>query len=260
MRRFLALAVLLSASSAAPLEVKFPQATLRGFPDLSDAKGRKIADGKLVQWVQGERLFARLVWSFPDGRRITEETELHQGKELTQTRWSVEDRYSGGITRHFEVDFEAKRASGFKVEGKKRSDWSEKVDVTPGKTFAGFGVAVATANLIDRLRAGEKIELDTVAWMPKPRHATVQLSLGKPRSLKRGGKDVLVDQVVVHPKVPWPINKLLNVQDVHLYYFHDDPPQLMRAEQSLIEVKDEQVRIDVLPGGQKLSRSQARRP
>ena len=53
--RLVALACLGVAFRASPVEVLYPSATLRGFPDLSDEHGHKIADGKLAQWIEGTR-------------------------------------------------------------------------------------------------------------------------------------------------------------------------------------------------------------
>ena len=61
----LAIAVLLLASAASPVEVRYPQATLRGFPDLNDASektpgnvnvllGRLVEAGVLYRVRKGE--------------------------------------------------------------------------------------------------------------------------------------------------------------------------------------------------------------
>jgi hypothetical protein len=252
--RALALASLVLASAAGAVEVRYPAGTLRGFPDLGDEHGTKVADGRWSQWVEGDRLFARLDWSFLDGRQIEEQVSFRQGRELVQESWSFVERDAGHEIRRFGVDFNEGRAWG-----RKGSDhWSEKIDVKPGKTFVGLGFQFAAANLLPRLQAGEKIDLDAVAFMPKPRTAGVELSVAGAPDLVRAGKSLPAIDVIIHPKVPWPISAIVKARDIHLRYYRDAPPQLLRAELPMAEVGDPMMRIDVLAAGKPLRHPEAR--
>ncbi len=260
LRPSVALAVLLAAAPALPIEPHYPQATLRGFPDLSDEHGTKIADGALTQWVEKGKLHLRMTWEFAGGKRVEERAVLVQAPELAQESWSFEEREGGDVTRRFDIDFLEGRAAGSKLDDKgKPQGWSKKIDIKPGKTFAGLGFNLAASALYDRLKEGEKIELEGVIFMPQPHVGSVELSIVGQRTLKRGGKSLTADVVKIHPKVPWPINKIVGARDIELWYFHGSPPQLLRALMPLAELKDPMVRIDVLPGGTKLSKPAARR-
>ena len=255
----LALAASLASVPALAVANKYPQATLRGFPDLSDERGLKIADGVLTQWVDKDKLHVKLTWDFASGRHVEENAILRQHPELAQETWSFEDKTAGQVTRRFDIDFEAGRATGRKLDDKgKEEHWSEEIKVKPGKTFAGIAFGMAAAAVYDQLKAGEKVELEGVVFMPKPRVGGVELSLEGTRPLRRGGKAVSADVIKLHPKVPWPVSKIVGAKDIRLWYFHGAPPQLLRAEMPLAEIKDPMVRIDVLPGGKRLPRPSAR--
>jgi hypothetical protein len=255
----LLVALLLAAPAAAPLETLYPAATLRGFPELSDLAGHKLADGKLVQWIDHGQLHVRAEWDFSGGRHVEETAVLRQEPQLEQVSWSFEDRQGSEVTRRFDVDFVLGRAAGRKVSPDgKREGWSEKVEIKPGHTFAGLGFAYAAMNLLPQLKAGKELDLEAVVFMPKPRTAGVRLSVASGQTLRRAGRSLPVDLVKIHPKVPWPINKLVGARDILLTYYRDAPPQLLRAEMPLCEVKDPMVRLDVMPGGTRLPRAAAR--
>ena len=254
----LCLATIATALPASAVETVYPQGTLRGFPDLSDAAGHKIADGSLAQWLEGDRLHVRVTYDFADGRHTEEVAILRQHPELAQESWSFEEKRDGQVQRRFTVDFGTRRAAAMKLEKGKQKTWSEEIDVKPGQTFAGIGFALAAMNLMPRLEGGEKIDLGAVAFMPKPRSAKVELSLSGTNRLVRAGKSLPVNVVTIHPKVPWPVKLFIHVADVKLWFFKSPPPQLLRAEEPLAEVSDPIVRVDVLAAGPRLARPMAR--
>ena len=84
---------LLLAQPTGAVEVRWPEATLRGFPALRDANNRLLADGSLAQWLERGALHVKAVYEFKDGRRVEEQAVLRQHPELEQLRWSfVEQR------------------------------------------------------------------------------------------------------------------------------------------------------------------------
>ena len=89
---------------------------------------------------ENDRLHVELVWEYPDGRRVEERSVLRQKPELVQESWSVEERVAGQVVRRIDVDFAKRHASGLKVKDGKQKTWSQQIDVTDGRTFAGFGV------------------------------------------------------------------------------------------------------------------------
>ena len=47
-------------------------------------------------------------------------------------------------------------------------DVSEKINIEPGRTFAGFGFTIALSNLRKRLLKGEQVQLKAVGFSPFP--------------------------------------------------------------------------------------------
>ena len=74
---------------------------------------------------------------------------------------------------------------------KDNKDVSEKIDVEPGRTFAGFGFTLALSNLRKRLVHGEQVELKAVGFSPfptlRPQVVTVTISHGGVQRMKIGG-------------------------------------------------------------------------
>src|SRR5438045_9760118 len=69
---------------------------------------------------------------------------------------------------------------------------SDRVEIEPGRTFAGFGFTIALANLRQRLTKGEQVELKAVGFTPmptlKPQLVTVQVSYGAVDRMKMAGR------------------------------------------------------------------------
>ena len=77
--------------------------------------------------------------------------------ELTQEKWSWKESKHGRSQREFAVDFLTGIASAHIRQDNK--DVSEKINIEPGRTFAGFGFSIALSNLRKRLLKGEQVEL-----------------------------------------------------------------------------------------------------
>jgi len=72
-----------------------------------------------------------------------------------QEHWSWKQLEHGGPQREFTADFTSGMASAHIRKDKK--DVTEKIDVEPGRTFAGFGFTIALSNLRKKLLKGEQI-------------------------------------------------------------------------------------------------------
>jgi hypothetical protein len=106
----------------------------------------------------------------------------------------------------------------------------------------------AIKNLTERLQQGEKIDLTAVAFTPKPRTATVTVSLEAVESLRLGGRSFETDRILVHPEVPAIARLFVKAPDQRLWLYRAAPPAFLRMEGPLVEPGDQLVRIDVLPG------------
>lgn len=65
-------------AKAEPVSVRYPEGTLHGFLELRSQEGRVLAEGDLVQNVQGDRVTARLTFHFKDGSIDDETTVFSQ--------------------------------------------------------------------------------------------------------------------------------------------------------------------------------------
>jgi hypothetical protein len=64
------------------------ESTQHGFPAMLDSRGKKLADGEFVQWVEKEILHVKIDYDFGNGRRIEEKTSFQQTPQLVQEEWS----------------------------------------------------------------------------------------------------------------------------------------------------------------------------
>ena len=143
--------------SAFAIEVTQPAGAAHGYPGLYDINGKKLANAEFRQWLEDDDLYVVINYRFPDGRFFEEKSRFRQGKDLIQEEWSWKELSHGKPQREFSVDF----ASGIATAhiSKDNKDVSEKIEVKPGRTFAGFGFAIAISNLRKRLVKGEHVEL-----------------------------------------------------------------------------------------------------
>jgi hypothetical protein len=252
----LALSILLAAG---PVAVRLAPGALHGFPSLSDERGAVIADGELSQERQGETLRVHLRWSFADGRRVEERAEFRVGAHLTQTRFSWVESSGEVELRRFEVDFTDGRAVAVtRGEGGKAEREEERLDLPDARAFTGYGVALAVSQL--EIPDGGEAELTFVAFTPKPRTVGLAVRRRGEERIDAHGRSIRCDRYVLHPKIPFPISLLARARDARLWFTHDPPAALVRAEQNLVEKDDPVVVVDVIPRGTARAPASARTP
>jgi len=179
-----------------------PQGAAHAYPALLDANGKKLADGEFRQWIQNDRLRIKIDYEFNDGHHFEENAVLRQKPELIEEEWSLKESKNGKVSREFRADFLAKTATALTHENNESKQSSEKIEVEPGRTFAGFGFTLAIENLRKRLINGEKVELKAVGFAPKPQVITVQISHGGVDKMKMSGRLLKGDRFVIHPEIP----------------------------------------------------------
>jgi hypothetical protein len=241
------LALLLYA--APPIAVRWAIGTLHGFPSMSDTSGRIIADGELRQEVSGRRVTVHVRWTFADGRRADEHDVFRTGAAFEQERFSWVDTRVDHEERRFEVDFASGKASSWTRDRDGRVErQEERLDLARGRAFAGYGVALAAAQLA--LAPGSDAEITFVAFTPKPR--AVPLDVRRERGeepIAVAGRAIACDRYTLHPGIPVLLRPFVHAPDAHLWLTHASPPALVRAEQALAAKDDPQVVIDVTPRG-----------
>jgi hypothetical protein len=244
-----ALGIVLETSALA-VKLTSLEGSLHGFPALREPDGKKLADGEFAQWLEAQRLHVKLTYQFADNRRIEEIAEFRQTSELIQEKWSWRELREGKLFRRFEVDFGNRRANAAKQEGQELKSWSETVNVEPGQTFAGFGFVLAIKNLRERLIAGEKIELKTVGFTPRPHSVAVEISHAGLEQMRMSDRTLRGDRFIIRPKIPRIAQLFINVSDTYLWLVNPVPAGFLRMEGPLLEPGDPVVRVDLLGGGE----------
>jgi hypothetical protein len=233
-------------SRAWALELRSMPGAVHGFPSMSDEAGHVIADGELAQELHGDELVARVRWRFRDGHRAEEEDTFTTRPELAQRTFSWRETSDRGTElRRFEVDFESGRASAV-VAGSHPLHEDVKLELPRGRSFAGFGAALAASELpLEHEGARESISF--VAFTPQPREITLEIRRGKEESVPAGGRSIESDRFTLHPRLPFPVALFVHPKDAQLWFTHRPPRALVRSEQNLVAKDDPRVVIDVFP-------------
>jgi hypothetical protein len=239
----------LSPLSAPAVEVTEFEAGVHSFPALLDSNGKKLADGDFAEWIDDGRLHVTITYRFDRGDRTEEKAVFRQKPELIQEEWSWRELKGGQLVRHFAVDFKTQTATAQKREKDDLKNWSEKIDVQTGRTFAGFGFILALENLRERLVRGEQIELQAVGFTPKPRIVTVQISHGGVDEMKMSDRLLEGDRFVIHPKIPAIAGLFVHVPDT-LIWLTKPPARFLRWEGPVAEPNDPIIRVDLIPGAE----------
>jgi hypothetical protein len=244
------LATLLIVPPVLSVELTELSGSAHGYPALRDLNGRKLADAEFMQWVRDDRLHVRLIYRFKDGRRIEENAVLRQQPEIIQDEWSWRESKGEQVVREFGVNFASKTATAQKREKNELKRWEEKVEVEPGRTFAGFGFTIAIQNLRKRLLEKERIELKAVGFTPKPRLVTVQISHAGVDGMEMSGRRLKGDHFVIHPELPAVAKLFVSAPDTQIWLAHPAPPGFLRWEGPIAEPSDPIVRVDLVSGEQ----------
>ena len=234
--------VVAAAVSTAAIEGNQIETALRASPVLRDAAGQKIADGNFVQSVENDGLHVQITYTGSD-RRMEETAVLRQRPELSQTKWQWRESLRGQEVRTFEVDFGSGMATAVKTENGQTRRWSEKLDITPGQTFAGFGFTLAIKALRERLIKGETVNLKAVGFTPQPREVTVAISYAGRESIRMADRSVSAEHYVIHPKIPAIAKWFVKAPDANVW-LTPPPAVFVRFQGALVEPSDPIIRID----------------
>ncbi|HEU5246818.1 MAG TPA: hypothetical protein VFU09_06985 [Candidatus Udaeobacter sp.] len=243
-------AAVLFATSILALEVTEPAGAAHGYPGLCSINGKKVADGEFRQWVENKRLHVIITYEFPDGELYEEQTQFRQQPELIQEKWSWKESKHGKSQREFAADFLSGIASAHvRAEHK---DVSEKINVEPGRTFAGFGFAIAVSNLRKRLLSGEQVQLKAVGFSPfptlSPQVVTVTISHGGIDRMRMSGRLLKGDRFIIHPEIFFLARLFVDVPDTDIWLTNPAPAGFLRWEGPVVLPTDPLIRVDLLSG------------
>ncbi len=246
--------LLLALLSIAPL---VPEGDAQAFTSLFDAKsGAAIADGRYAQWVKDDVLHIEARYDFPDGRVAIEQAAVRLHPRLVQQSWSWREHSGDAVVRAYEVDFATHRATATRADEDKH--WEETLDIRPGRTFAGIAFVVVIKALRKDLAPGQKIDLEAVAFTPKPRTATVSVIRRGPEMVRMASRSIAADHYTIHPDIPAIAKLFVTAPDQEVWLFGSPPPAFLRFQGPLAEPKDPVVRVDVIPASP-LRRAEGRR-
>src|SRR5436305_4178345 len=198
--------ILSAAWIAAPvyaLKVTEPAAASHGYPGLCDINGKKLADGEFRQWVESNRLHIVITYKFSAGEVYEEHSQFRQQPELIQEKWSWKESKHGRSQREFAVDLLTGIASAHMNQDQK--DVAKKINIEPGRTFAGFGFSLALSNLRKRLLSGEQVQLKAVGFSEfptlGPQVVTVTISHGGVDRIRMSGRSVKGERLIITSEI-----------------------------------------------------------
>jgi len=230
------------------LEVTEPAGAAHGYPGLYDATGKKIADGEFRQWVENKRLHVIITYKFSAGEVYEERAQFRQQPELIQEKWSWKESKNGKSQREFAADLLSGTASAH-LRGEQK-DVSEKINVELGRTFAGFGFAIALSNLRKRLLSGEQVQLKAVGFSPfptlSPQVVTVTVSHGGLDRMRMSGRLLKGDRFIVHPEIFFLAKLFVEVPDTNIWLTNPAPAGFLRWEGPIVLPNDPFIRVDLL--------------
>jgi hypothetical protein len=200
--------------------------------------------------MQDDRLHVIISYKFPDGQLFEERARFRQQPELMQEQWSWKEFRDGKPQREFAADFWAGTASAHIRKENETKDVSEKIDIEPGRTFAGFGFTIALANLRKRLLDGEQIELKAIGFSPipslKPQVVTVKIWYSGLEQMKMSGRLLRGDNFVIHPEIPAIARLFIHVPDTHIWLTNPPPAGFLRWEGPIVLPTDPIMRVDLV--------------
>ena len=236
--------------SAFAIKVTEPAAASHGYPGLCDINGKKLADGEFRQWVESNRLHIVITYKFSAGEVYEEHSQFRQEPELIQEKWSWKESKHGRSQREFAVDFLTGIASAHIRQDNK--DVSKRINIEPGRTFAGFGFSLALSNLRKRLLSGEQVQLKAVGFSPfptlGPQVVTVTISHGGVQRMRMGGRSPKGDQFIIHPEIPLIAKFFVTVPDTKIWLANPAPAGFLRLEGPIVLPTDPMIRVDLISG------------
>ena len=233
------------------LRVTEPAGAAHGYPALYDINGKKLADSEFRQWVENNRLHVVITHKFSAGEVYEEHGQFRQQPELIQEQWSWKELKHGRSQREFAVDFLTGIASAHIRQDNK--DVSKRINIEPGRTFAGFGFSFALSNLRKRLLSGEQVQLKAVGFSQfptlGPQVVTVTISHGGVDRMRMSGRSLKGDRFIIHPEIPFIANLFVNVPDTKIWLANPAPAGFLRWEGPIVLPSDPMIRVDLISGG-----------
>jgi hypothetical protein len=131
-------------------------------------------------------------------------------------------------------------------------DVSKRIEIEPGRTFAGFGFSLALSNLRKKLLKGEQVQLKAVGFSDfptlGPQVATVTISHGGLDRMRMSGRSLKGDRFIIHPEIPLIAKLFVNVPDTKVWLTNPAPAGFLCWEGPIVLPNDPLIRVDLLSG------------
>ena len=189
-----------------------------------------------------------ITYRFSAGEVYEEHSQFRQGAELIQEKWSWKESKHGKAQREFAVDFST--GIGSTHISRDHKDVSKKVNIEPGKTFAGFGFSLKQpAQTSSEWRASSAqgagfSEFPTLG----PQIVTVIISHGGVDRMRTSGRSLRGDRLTIDPEIPFIAKFFVNVPDTKIWLTNPAPAGFLRREGPIVLPTDPIVRVDLLSG------------
>jgi hypothetical protein len=185
-RGFLVLIPLLCATAldAAPVRVRFPEGTTRGFLAIRTPQGELIGHGELRQKPRGDEIDSRLLLQFKNGSVHDEATTYSQRGVFRLESYKLTQR--GPSFPGAEISFDRK-SGRYQAKTRERTDGPEETASgefeMPGDLYNGMALLV-----LKNMLFGEPATGQLAAFTPKPRLLRMELRReGEDRVVFAGG-------------------------------------------------------------------------
>ncbi|HET7874149.1 MAG TPA: hypothetical protein VFN71_01385, partial [Methylomirabilota bacterium] len=182
-----------SGPEAAPVRVRLPEGTVRGFLALRSLGGDAIAHGELSQKPRGGIIESRLLLNFKDGSLYDETATFSQENVFRLEAYRLLQR--GRSFPTVEVSFDRK-GGRYQARTQEKKGGEEKVasgDLTlPADLYNGMALV-----LLKNLPPGAAATVQIAVFTPKPRLITMRLSLEGEDRVLIGGDTKAVTRYLV---------------------------------------------------------------
>ena len=227
---------LLGAASSVQqaLPVRHPEGLVHGFLVLSSLQGQRLADGDLIQHVQGDRVTTRLTFHFKDGSRHDETAIWTQRRQFRLLTYQLQQK---GPTFPQPLEMSIDVASG-RATTRYRDDGEDKVEAETIDMPADLANGLVTTMLKNVSTTAPPASLSFIAATPKPRLVQLTIRVAGTEIFSTGGTARKATHFVLKPKIGGVAGVVAPVlgktpPDVHVWILGGDAPAFIRAEQPL---------------------------
>lgn len=227
----LLLAALLAAArptQAAPVPVRFAEGMVRGFLELSDSSGRRIASGDYFQSARAGEIKSRTVLYFKDGSLHDETAFFTQKRSFIMQRYRLVQK-----GKAFETDIEVsleRKTGRYRVATKGRKGREKvlegRLDLPPD-VYNGM-----VPTVVKNLPKGRKETVHIVAFTPAPKVVELEMVPSGEEKMLVGDLEKSAMHYVLKPKLGilrLPATLLgRNPPDNHIWTVMDDVPAFVK--------------------------------